>query len=499
MKKHIFQCALALAIAVPALTSCYEDTGNYDYISDSEAMPVVLGQLDSVTVRANSVLTITPKISGDDNGHFSYLWYTISKKSYNNTKDTLSQERELNATVNLREGNYTLYYQVTNDDNGVYRLTTAPLTVTATDITTGWYVMKEVDGGTDFDYFSLSGKSDARNCFTDVMGLEPMKGKPVGIMYQSDAFYGNETTNADGTTTVDDGLLVLHFMTDKDLMTVNASDLSVLKTLDEQFYELPEEIDFGAIFQDDIYYHMIINNGKVHTLGTQIGKWGFQAPGDYDLMPNACVGYMNDIVYDRKNNRFCDCGGFAQETGCDPCIDMYTFMECTEFADSLLDVSHFLNHRASSYTPDVYLVAKSGISGKHYVVNVGLYMNYINDRTFYEVPEDSKLLKATVLAAPLTASVIYYADANNLYMYRVATGESRLVKSFAAGESISFIKNIKGTEADGTSFNDVVVITNTASAYNVYRFPMVGSAGELNTDRAASFTGTGKASYLMFR
>ena len=118
---------------------------------------------------------------------------------------------------------------------------------------------------------------------------------------------------------------------------------------------------------------------------------------------------------------------------------------------------------------------------------------------YFEMPSSSLLMKATIMAAPEIASVIYFADGNKLYMHRIATGEDRLVKTFAEGENISFIKNVSGTEADESSFNDIVVITNATVGYNVYRFPLVGSAGELNTDVQPAMTGTGKASYLMFR
>ncbi|HBF06043.1 MAG TPA: hypothetical protein DDW28_08130, partial [Prevotella sp.] len=103
------------------------------------------------------------------------------------------------------------------------------------------------------------------------------------------------------------------------------------------------------------------------------------------------------------------------------------------------------------------------------------------------------------VASPQTASVIYYAVDNKLYMHKVTTSEDTVVKTFAEGENISFIKNFTGTDKDGESFNNIVVVTNTTTGYQVYQFPMVGSAGELKTDVSPSMSGTGKASYLMFR
>ena len=167
---------LGLAMALGLFASCYDDKGNYDYISEDDAAGVVLGALEGTTVRANEVLNIVPQMKGGEGDGFSYLWYTLSSGTYNVRRDTLSQERELNVPVNLKAGKYTLYYQVTNRSNGVFRSVEAPLTVTATDITSGWYVMKEIEGGTDFDYYSLDGNKAVSSFMTTSLGMEPLKG-----------------------------------------------------------------------------------------------------------------------------------------------------------------------------------------------------------------------------------------------------------------------------------------------------------------------------------
>ena len=102
---------LGLAMALGLFASCYDDKGNYDYISEDDAAGVVLGALEGTTVRANEVLNIVPQMKGGEGDGFSYLWYTLSSGTYNVRRDTLSQERELNVPVNLKAGKYTLYYQ----------------------------------------------------------------------------------------------------------------------------------------------------------------------------------------------------------------------------------------------------------------------------------------------------------------------------------------------------------------------------------------------------
>lgn len=105
--KRITKMLLCLSMALGLFTSCYEDKGNYDYISEDDAAGVVLGSMEGATVKANDVLKIEPQMKGGEGDNFTYLWYTLSSGTYNVTKDTLSQERILDVPVNLKEGKYT--------------------------------------------------------------------------------------------------------------------------------------------------------------------------------------------------------------------------------------------------------------------------------------------------------------------------------------------------------------------------------------------------------
>lgn len=490
----IMKTALAALLVFPMLTSCYEDKGNYDYLTEEEAMPIKIVALEDVTVKANSLLTIAPQVTGEDGGKFKYLWYTVAQ-GYPYDTDTLSEERDLSVNVPLKVGKYTLYYKITNEANGVYKYVQAPMTVTASDVAVGWYVLKTGDKGVDFDYFSLSGKNDKADFLTSVLGREQgLEGTPVGLVYMS-AGYGHETTNEDGSVTKESNLSAYHVVSSKGYLALNGSDLTVLKDLDEAFYETPATVDMQCIEQDNSNTCVLINNGKCHLLGS-IGKWGYQPAGNYELLPNILAQEYDDIVYDTKSKQFYAFDKWNKEMG--DCMDLYgTF----NYPDIDFQVSHFLSHTDKGFMCDCYCVGYSSVDDKYYVSVVPFMTNYIfGEVEYYEFPSNSLLLQAKVMAAPQSASVIYFAIGNKLYLHRVADGgEDRLVKTFAEGEEVSFIKNITGTDKDGNDFDDVVVLTNTSTGYQVYQFPLNGSAGELHTDVAPVMRGTGKASYLMFR
>ena len=492
---------LGLAMALGLLSSCYEDKGNYNYISEDDAAGVVLGSMDAATVKANEVLNIKPQMQGGEGENFSYLWYTLSSGTYNVKKDTLSQERELNVPINLKEGKYTLYYQVTNKSNGVFRSVEAPLTVTATDITSGWYVMKEIEGGTDFDYYSLDGQKTESNFLTTSLGMQPLQGSPVGMVFL-DASYNHEEEGADGKTVKETGLSAFHVMSTKDFVTLNGSDFSLLKNLQQEFYETPSTINFSHLFIDSSLraqgynsdYCFLINNGKLHAMGSEIGKWGYQGAGDYELLPTLIEAYLSEFAYDAKNQQILSCG---TDGSVEPAQSLFGG-EFTEFKDKDMQVKAILPH-VGGYSAEFYAVAKSGEDGKFYVADFSTFPPYIYQVEYYEYAAESPLNEASVMASPTTASVIYFAVGNKLYLHKVTTGEDRLLKTFAEGEDISFVKNMAGTDKDGESFNDIVVITNASAGYHVYQFPMVGSAGDLNVDVAPAMSGIGKASYMMFR
>lgn len=499
--KRITKMLLCLSMALGLFTSCYEDKGNYDYISEDDAAGVVLGSMEGATVKVNDVLKIVPQMKGGEGDNFTYLWYTLSSGTYNVTKDTLSQERILDVPVNLKEGKYTLYYQVTNQSNGVFRSVEAPLTVTASDVTSGWYVMKEVSGGTDFDYYSLDGQKTVNDFLTSSLGMEPLKGSPVGMVFLN-ASYNHEEENTNGTTTKETGLSAYHIMSTQDFITLNGSDFSLLKNLEQEFYEAPSHINFSQLFIDssfrdqglDIDHCYLINNGKLHAMGSEIGKWGYQGAGDYELYPSLVLGFMVEFAYDMKNQMIVNCSteGTVENA---PSLFGGDF---TEFKDKDMQVSAVVPH-IGGFSAKFYIVAKSGEDGKYYVADVSTSPPFVCQAKYYEFAADSPLNHAKIMASPQTASVIYYAIDNKLYMHKVTTGEDCLVKTFAEGENISFIQNFTGTDKNGESFNDMVIVTNTATGYHVYQFPMVGSAGELKTDVSPSMSGTGKASYLMFR
>lgn len=491
--KTLFHILIVGSVMLLSFAACSNDKGNYDYMAENELMPVEISAMDSVSIKANSLLAIVPTVKNDDKTRYKYTWYTITK-TWPYKRDTLSMQHDISSNCNLKVGEYTLYYQVKDSLRNIYKYVSTPLTVTATDINSGWYVMKQQNGTTDVDYYPMTGTSRT-NLLASVMGISPLAGSPVGMVYGA-ACYNQEVTNQDGSTTMLYGQSIFHIVSAKDMITLNASDMSVFKKLSDEFYETPSTINFQTIAIDAMSTQTLINNGQMHDLlsGAGVGKFSYQKSGDFKFFPQIVPEQYDNYVYDQKSSSLYASDMFS---GLVQCAD---FSGSTIFPDSSFVMLNFMPRVEGSFRGSAYAVFKGGLKSKYYVAAIGLYSNYLYPApTFTEIPPSCGLLSADLMAAPKSASVIYFGKDNVLKIFKVSSATEETLKTFDSGEKIAFIKNISGTNADKTKFNDLVVITNTSGGYKVYRFPLVGSAGEINATSSAVMTGTGVANFIMFR
>lgn len=492
--KKLFNILVICYTLLFLVCGCYDDKGNYNYISENELISVNINALDSMSVKAQSVLNITPKLTNDDTSRYKYLWYTLDK-NYPHTRDTLSTQHDLSINCNLSVGSYILYFQVKDSLKNIYKSVNAPLTVTATDINTGWYVLKAEDGFTDVDYMSFSGVMKA-NLLADVMKTKKLRGTPVSMIYIP-SNYNHAITNPDGTTTVLYNQSAYHIVTNKDMFTLNANDLTIFKGINDEFYETPSSLNLQGLEQDSYNTQYLINNGHIHYQygGSGIGKFNYQMPGAQEFYPTIVCGTTDIYGYDQKSHCV-----YCTEFGSDFTLCGDRKRTTTFFSDSTFVMLNLLPRVDKSYSVKCYAILKNGLNNKYYIASFGLSGQYYSSRpTFIEIPATSDLVTSRVMAAPRGASAIYYGVGNKLMMYKVAVGTNDVLKTFDVGENLSFIKNMTGSNLDGTKFNDLVVITNTSDGYKVYRFPLVGSAGEINATSSAVMTGTGAANFIMFR
>lgn len=130
------------------LTSCAKDLGNYHYHNMVE--PQISGIEAELSALTFSRLQLTPEFGGNDfsESAYDFEWKVISMDEGNVT--IIGQERNLDYEVQLPEGNYKLYFTMTERESGVYWQQSYNLRVNQAT-SEGWMVLCSIDGKTRLD------------------------------------------------------------------------------------------------------------------------------------------------------------------------------------------------------------------------------------------------------------------------------------------------------------------------------------------------------------
>lgn len=150
MKK--FRDMFFLMLPVAAMTvSCARDLGNYDY-TDLEG-PDVAGIEENYEVLTMRQLRISPVISGGmDGNEYTYEWMVIDNNN-DNEMTILAETKDLEYTVTLSPGSYSMYYTMTEKESGIMWRTASSLTVNSS-MSAGWMVLCSDEGAARLDFVS---------------------------------------------------------------------------------------------------------------------------------------------------------------------------------------------------------------------------------------------------------------------------------------------------------------------------------------------------------
>ncbi len=198
MKKIIYSTLTAVAVIL-LLQACYKDLGNYDY-------QIINGfEIDSIKPNytvMNGLLTVTPEIR-DSTGivteanedRYTYAW--LRYRGANNI-DTIATTRQLiNHPLGLGNGNYSIYYRVTDKNTGVFKNAQFTLIISTTR-SEGFLVLNDIGGKARLDmlsWYQETGESTKDyHYITDVVGT-PLPDNPSKILVaQTNVWAGQSRT-----------------------------------------------------------------------------------------------------------------------------------------------------------------------------------------------------------------------------------------------------------------------------------------------------------------
>ena len=143
-----------LFASVLALTSCYEDKGNYDYIELEQVSidTTAVGMQSEYAIMRFDTLELSPRVffqgqevTDANQAPLDYLWTIFSATTGAGSStviDTLGYERCLKAPITRTGGNYLVQLVVTNRNDGVRQFFRIPVAVSEV-FDGGWMVFYE--------------------------------------------------------------------------------------------------------------------------------------------------------------------------------------------------------------------------------------------------------------------------------------------------------------------------------------------------------------------
>ncbi len=330
MKKIIYFISVALFASLFAMTSCYKDEGNYNYISAEEAGEITFDTI-GIANRLALVSNLNPgdRVVFEPNVHYAhperlrYRWFvlTLTRGSYQPVQngnimeyppaDTIAYTKKLDWVVDLNPGTYRFYLMAEDSVTGMrgyYQAQERYTSVNQSGQQTGLYLLTERDGQTDIEVYTSAlmliygGDSCYYDYYHKVTG-KYLEGKPRWIR-------GTHTGK-----TVKNGYLVA---TDKNLYRLNAVGLETMNDWSSMFYNTPETFDPQASFFTNSC-DFLINDGKLHVLYANKSndrKFSDPIAGDYEAYPylmfntmaswRPVTGAINayQVIYDEKNHKF---------------------------------------------------------------------------------------------------------------------------------------------------------------------------------------------------
>lgn len=485
--------------------ACINDEGNYDYLPESSVIPAVISGLEdnyALVLGTTKVFTATVEgVEGVEN--LRYMWYIYNVLQ--NKRDTLGYEKKLDFDVNYESGTYCLWFEVRDTVTDVCVDKKMEVKIESF-LSNAWMILESTAGHTDVDVIMADGTLK-ENLLTS-MGTSRLRGTPVDIVYSSRHRQEEEATN--GTVEIVDKK-VFCIASEEDLHVYNAENMELLKNTADCFYETPAVIKP----MDCDYYGNdahLINDGKYYFLSgssQNIGKFGYAKVGpagaeDYDLFEKTLVASQSAMVWDKKSRSFfyvyvydSQMSRFNEQTDGKPNFGSVTGMDVE--LKCLLFRSQVYNQAIYKYLSMGYGIMQD--ANAYYIADIAFNGNNYPLEGYYKLPAGCQVAKSDVLGPHQTASSIFYAQNDQLWVHDVnnlqaVSDRERKLFTFS-GEKISYIRHIKKKD----TFDLLAVLTNSASGWKLYAFPFIGGGNEFDNsvqpEDVLVSQGEGDASYLI--
>lgn len=485
-------------------SSCKKDPNDFD-LKDPEQIAVE-GFEDSYTVVSEKDrLIINPKATSNENeADFDYAWWVYETNVSGRIPkiDTIARTKNLDYFVQLPAQGWALVYRVTNKKTKYAKHFSATLNV-VTEFTRGWYVLKDDGTQSDLDLFltpeSIVPTVLKENVYS-LMNGHKVDGK--GKMINFFTSYKSMATGTLGNTKT------LFMTTEKDVSAIAISTLKEIRNMNNLFIGTPSVIKPSAAVSASSAY-LLVNDGELHNISVMSandGRFGAAVLKDVSNTPYKLSDYYLTSTYsdayffDELSSSF-----VSLVNGSGTVLTDISDIDGTAMpAQKNNKIPLYMGFKSSTYLPAPeyrYAISGFAIFQDKSNSNLKIVSELLPDRTKMKMVNDTlkttdKLFNGTLYTIlDGDENMMYFVVGSEVWSRNLSNKYEQLQYTVPAGETVTFIRHKKFTEAAYT-FNYVMVGTQSGGNYKVRMFTK--SSGNLSTTPFFTLEGKGIVRDVMY-
>ncbi|QEH42485.1 PKD-like family lipoprotein [Chitinophaga sp. XS-30] len=479
MKKSYILAAGLLSILAGA---CNKDNST----SGDRPLPevVVSGlQEDYAVFTHKDYLRISPAVQEEN--RFDFYWTAFTTNFVQGSglvkPDTLAKTKDLDYEVLLNPGQYILVFNVRDRETGVTKLIDMNLNVSTQNMS-GWYLLKDHEGKTDFDFIHSTGRID--NWISFYNEGASLAGNAVKAVFVPSFKMALSSTDLFNTFAV---------LSDQDAGIYRIDNGTKVLGFDDMFFTKPATHKPQNLLQSMNSNNVrLINDGKAYAM-TKGALFSAMPPVNYQLSPVAAVGALDMGFDNNTRSMVLFDGAYFASMGNNAAIlkNMHASLEW---------MTGYAGRRS------VALALFRNPQDTGYLIKMDVrYGQLIGSGTLIlatdTLPPQHGLMSADAIGGNYDADYIYYALGNRVYLTDVATTTESLQVTLPAGETVTCIQHIKYPQPVSTTVpttTNVLAIASFANGRYKVWLHAISSTGTIQALSQPDFEGEGRIANITY-
>ncbi len=481
-----------------AVTSCFEDKGNYEYI-EIDDIEVSNYEQDYSVKSAIDILNIEPLIEEADKYTFTWSLYPEPNSGEIYDKpvehDTISVEQNLSTRIAKASGLYKLILAVQSKDTGIKEIISMNLEVTDA-FSNGWYVLKEEQNVSDIDFYNED--SSVENLL-DIRFGKKLGGMAVSLSLMPSYAYRVPGMSEQKKSTV------LYATSDENTVMLDTKEMEIVmednniffgsSIYDDKKIKYVSYSETSALMVTDNSAHFINTNSGHGQFGNSLAALDGVKLSKYRYtMPD---GIMGTVVFDETNSSFKCITNFRNE------LKVNSYFNTTEDGIDPNNMDYDLIYMGylRSYPAFSYPLMRHKTTGEMIILKMhdnAMMMDFSNPfMQTITIPSTYMINNANNIAHNIDTPHLYYCIDNKVYMLDINLMQESLLLELPIGEESTFIRNFylrgfspaPGVPAEEPIFN-LTIATHKDGEYNIYMYNIDDDA-TIDISSEVKFSGDG--------